>query len=93
MHIFFAFILLIGYIVGRLGHFFYGDKVDFLHHWIYGLLIVLLGFIIDFENSLNSVALISFGLGCFISDFYDFLKFRIYGRDVHFGKKNFLGFD
>ena len=73
-----------GYILGRIGDYFAGHW-DFFHHWIYGFLFVVMGF-------LSSPYFIYFGVGLIISDFKDLLHFRIYGPDVK-TKKNFWGFD
>ncbi len=83
---------LIGYLIGRIGHYYYGHKYDFLHHWIYGIILVIVGILADFEKSSTSFLLVSFGFGLFISDFKDFKNLKFYGRDTH-PEKKFLGFD
>jgi hypothetical protein len=82
-----------GYAVGRLGHVTNNKRRYRPHHWIYGLLLILLGSLIHFHNIFIVVSMISFGFGCFISDLYDFLDFKIIAPDSLRKKKSFFGFD
>lgn len=66
--------LFIGFTIGRVGDK-YGGHLNLPHHWIYGLFLIMLGFII------NNPHIIFFGLGCFISDLKDFLHLRFWGKD------------
>jgi hypothetical protein len=84
---------MVGYSIGRIGHVKLGSKIDFLHHWIYGLILVLVGVLMDFDSKAWSYVLVFSGIGVFISDFYDFLDFRIWGADPPAPKKYFFGFD
>lgn len=88
----FSFSLFIGYLIGRTGHFICGHKIDFLHHWIYGLILIAVGFIIQLENSNLEWGISMLGLGVFISDIKDFVNLKFYGRDTHPVRK-FWGFD
>lgn len=72
-------ILFLGYLIGRAGHFFFGDKIDFLHHWIYGLIILAIG--IAFFQKPWEIYLISFGFSLTLSDLNDLLHFKFFGRD------------
>jgi hypothetical protein len=70
---------LAGFGLGRIGDKYFG-YVNFMHHWIYGLVLILIG--IFFIKSLTGIALISFGIGHFLSDLDDFLNFRVWGADI-----------
>lgn len=83
-----AFIL--GYLIGRAGHFFLGDKINFFHHWIYGLIILAIG--IAFFQKPWEVYLISFGFSLTLSDLNDLVHFKFFGRDKLKIKK-FWGID
>jgi hypothetical protein len=71
----------VGFVAGRIGHYFGGSdngifsKLN-VHHWIYGLIIIVLVIIIKFKNSKYITA---FGIGVFVSDLNDFLNFRFIG--------------
>jgi MFS family permease len=69
---------LAGFAAGRIGDR-HGGHVNAPHHWIYGLLMVVFGFIF-FSNWLFW-AIASFGIGLFISDLEDFLKGKVWGVD------------
>ncbi len=77
-------ICFIGYLIGRAGDYFAGHW-DFFHHWIYGVIFVIIGFFI-------STYFIFFGIGLIISDLKDMAEFRIYGPDKK-SKVNFWGID
>ncbi len=68
----------LGFALGRLGHI-YGGQINGPHHWIYGLILIIIGVIL-YKTDLGKM-LMAFGLGVFVSDFKDFLAFRIYGVD------------
>ena len=73
-----------GYIVGRIGDW-YGGHLNFFHHWVYGIILIIAGLLIhDY--------VILFGIGLFISDFKDFYNFEFYGPDKKI-KKRFWWFD
>jgi putative Mn2+ efflux pump MntP len=82
-------IAFIGYAVGRVTHIYWG-YIKSPHHWIYGLILIILG-LIFYKNFLGLV-IFSFGVGHFISDFNDFLNLKFYGRDEE-GIKKFWGVD
>ena len=81
----------VGYVIGRAGHVF-GGHIKTLHHWIYGLLLIILGgFGVYYRMSLGVAALL-FGIGLFVSDLKDFLALKVYGADED-GPKWFWGID
>ncbi|MCD4705289.1 hypothetical protein K8R66_04420 [bacterium] len=69
---------LIGFAIGRLGDK-YGGHLNAPHHWIYGLVLVIVGVV--YVNNWVGILSVSFGIGHFISDFDDFLHMRIWGVD------------
>lgn len=80
-----------GYIIGRLGHMttaYFNPNSP--HHWIYGLILVVVG-IIYWHEPLAKYALF-FGVGLFISDLKDFLDLKFIGPDEP-GPKKFWGID
>ncbi len=83
-------ILFTGYLIGRVSHFFFGDKIDFLHHWIYGLIILTAGIAL-FPRPWG-IYLISFGSSLTLSDLNDMIHFKFFGRDRQKNKK-FWGID
>lgn len=87
--LFYILIAFIGYAVGRIGHIYLGHIKSF-HHWIYGLILMILGLI--FRNNFIGLLAFSFGSGHFISDFKDFLHLKFYGVDEE-GEKKFWGID
>ncbi len=70
----------VGFALGRCGDKL-GGHLFGPHHWLYGLFFVLMGTV--FYNHFWGIAVISFGIGHFISDLNDFLHLRFYGYDVH----------
>ena len=70
--------IFIGFAVGRLGDK-WGGHLNAPHHWIYGLILIILGVI--YLNSYLGIVLLSLGLGHFTSDFDDFLHMKIWGVD------------
>jgi hypothetical protein len=87
--LFYLLVAFIGYAIGRIGHI-YGGQIRSPHHWIYGLVLMILGLI--FYQNFWGLAAIAFGVGHFISDFKDFLDLKFFGRDEE-GEKKFWGID
>jgi DMSO/TMAO reductase YedYZ heme-binding membrane subunit len=87
--LFYIFVAFIGYAIGRICHIYWG-YMNTPHHWIYGLILMIVG-LIFYKHFLGLLAF-SFGLGHFISDFKDFLGFKIISPDEE-GKKRFWGID
>jgi hypothetical protein len=83
------FVAFVGYAIGRFGHIF-GGHLNTPHHWIYGLLLIVFGFI--YIEKFYGDIILYFGTGHFISDFKDFLKMKFFGRDED-GVKKFWGID
>jgi hypothetical protein len=77
-------IAFIGYLIGRIGDYFAGHW-DFFHHWIYGILFIIIGIIFE-------VYFISFGIGLIVSDLKDMLCFKVFGPDEKTIKR-FWGID
>ncbi|MBU4367998.1 hypothetical protein KKC49_04015 [Patescibacteria group bacterium] len=73
-----------GYIIGRIGHIM-GGHLKTLHHWIYGLFLVVVGGI--FWREFWGLLVLFFGIGLFISDFKDFLDLKFYGVDENVLKR------
>lgn len=73
----------IGYVIGRWGdnylNFWIRDPKWIPDHWIYGLIIMIIGVFL-LKNNLE-LWVFSFGLGLFISDLKDFLHLKFYGSD------------
>jgi hypothetical protein len=85
----YIFIIFIGYAIGRVGHIYFG-YMNAPHHWILGFILIILGLI--FRKHFLGLLILYFGIGYFISDFNDFLNFKIIGAD-DFGIKKFWGID
>lgn len=73
----------LGYVIGRWGdnylNFWIGDPHWLPDHWIYGLILMVIGsFMIE---SYWGPYIFSAGLGHFISDLKDFLNLKFYGSD------------
>jgi len=81
--------LILGYITGRIGDYFAGHW-NFFHHWVYGIILLIIG--IFYRNNFFLVYSASFGVGLIISDLDDLLHLRIYGPDKKKEKK-FWGFN
>ena len=79
----FLFFGFLGYLIGRWGDnyliFWMGDTGWTPDHWIYGFLLIPVGFYF-FDNPL-SWYITFFGLGILISDLKDFLNLKFYGSD------------
>ena len=87
--LFYIFIAFVGYAIGRIGHI-YGGHLNTPDHWIYGLILMILGFVF-YEHILGLLAFY-FAIGHFISDFKDFLHLKFIGPDKVIEKK-FWGID
>ena len=72
-----------GYLVGRCGDYvsdyWLNDPAWAPHHWIYGLVLMIVG-VFYLKSSLGLWA-VFFGFGVFISDLKDFLDFKFIGKD------------
>ncbi|MDO8513297.1 MAG: hypothetical protein Q7S37_02245 [bacterium] len=66
------------YAVGRISHILGGD-LNVPHHWIYGVLSIIIGLI--FYKHDWGKWLIAFGLGMVISDFKDMIGCKFVGPD------------
>ena len=73
----------LGYLIGRWSdsylNIWIGDPAWLPHHWIYGLILMIIG-IFFFKNNLE-IWIFSFGLGLFISDLKDFLDLKFFEPD------------
>lgn len=79
----------VSYAVGRISHI-YGGHLKAPHHWIYGLILMILG--AAFHRHNLGKAVFYFGVGLFISDLEDFLQLKFFGVDEP-GPKRFWGID
>ena len=68
----------LGFVLGRVGHI-YGGQIKSLHHWIYGLILMIAGLIL--HKSFCGLWIFAFGLGLFVSDLKDFMEMKFYGVD------------
>ena len=68
----------VGFAIGRFGDK-YGGHLNAPHHWIYGLVLIVVGII--YVNNWVGILSLFFGVGHFVSDFDDFLHMRIWGVD------------
>ncbi|MBU4221964.1 MAG: hypothetical protein KKA10_10140 [Euryarchaeota archaeon] len=73
-----------GYAVGRIAHMHGGRSTPSIHHWIPGVLLIIIGW--------KSVPVMLFGLGLVVSDLNDFMNLRIYGI-AKVEKYSFWGID
>ena len=72
----------LGYLIGRWGDYylnFWMKDPPAPHHWIYGLILMIIGSFY-LKNNLG-LWTIFFGAGLFISDLKDFLDFKFFGKD------------
>ena len=73
----------LGYIIGRLGDYYFvfwmKDPEWAPHHWIYGLILTIIGFFL--LNNIWGMWIFFFGIGLFVSDLKDFLDFKFIGAD------------
>ena len=74
--LFYILMAFVAYVIGRIGHVYWGH-LRTPHHWIYGLILMILGLI--FYEKFSGLLMFSLGTGHFISDFKDFLHFRLLG--------------
>ena len=85
-------VVFMGYIVGRWAHYclnvWLKNPSWAPHHWIYGLILMIVGLI--FYREFIGLLVFSFGLGHFISDLKDFLQLEFIGADKE-GEKKFWG--
>lgn len=77
------------YAIGRVSHIL-GGHLKSPHHWIYGLLLLIVGLI--YMNYSWSVYAVAFGVGFIISDLKDMIDLKFYGVDDVKVKK-FWGID
>jgi len=78
-----------GYTIGRVGHIL-GGHLYAPHHWIYGVLAMIIGIIFISEDW--GKWLLAFGIGHTISDAKDMKDLKFIGRDEP-GPKKFWGID
>ena len=84
------FLVLFGaYSVGRIGHIL-GGHLKAPHHWIYGMLALVVGIVL--HSKWFGIYLILFGIGHIISDLKDMIELKFYGVDDVEVKK-FWGID
>lgn len=67
-----------GYALGRIGHIVGGNIWWIPHHWIFGVIIAIIPLFIKKISWGIKLVIILFALGIFISDFKDFLDFKIF---------------
>lgn len=79
----FIFAAFLGYIIGRWAdnylNIWIHDPIWVPHHWIYGLILMVIGFFY-LKDSLGIWAT-CFGTGVLISDLQDFLDFKVFAKD------------
>jgi len=83
----------IAYFLGRIGDR-YGGHLEGIHHWIYGaiLMVIGFGFISPVTHPYWYIVFVASGAGAFISDLNDFFHLRIFGPDEK-ETNNFWDFD
>jgi hypothetical protein len=73
----------LGYLIGRFSdnyvNIWIGDPKWIPHHWIFGLILMIIG-IVCFKNNLE-IWIFSFGAGLFVSDLKDFLDLKFFAPD------------
>jgi len=84
-------IAFIGFAIGRVSHI-YGGEIKSPHHWIYGVILIIIGIILWFYKSEWSLYVIFFGVGLTISDLKDMIDLKFYGVDPP-GPKKFWHID
>ena len=82
-------ILFASYTIGRIGHIL-GGHLKAPHHWIYGVIALIVGIILYYQEA--GIYLMLFGIGFIISDFKDMIELKFYGVDDAKVKK-FWGID
>lgn len=84
------FLVLFGaYAIGRISHIL-GGHLKTPHHWIYGVIAVIVGLI--FHQDSLGIYVVMFGLGLVISDLKDMIQLKFYGID-DVEEKKFWGID
>jgi hypothetical protein len=81
----------LGFTAGRIGHI-YGGQLNVPHHWIYGVLAIILGIVLTILKKEAGPYLITFGVGLTLSDTIDMFELRILGPDT-VSKVVFWGID
>ena len=79
-----------GYAISRIGHI-YGGHLRTPHHWIYGVLAIIVGAI--FFNEVWAPWIIAFGIGHAMSDAKDMLAFQFDLKPDQVRVKKFWGID
>jgi len=82
-------IAIVSYAIGRISHVL-GGQLNTPHHWIYGVIAVLVGII--FYRQWWGIYLIALGIGFIVSDFKDMIELKFYGPDEP-GIRIFWGID
>ncbi len=85
----YSLVAFVSYAAGRVGHIFLGET-NGLHHWIPGLILVIIGII--FKDKWWGYYLIAIGVGQVVSDFLDMIHLKVWGRDP-VGPKKFWHID
>lgn len=78
LYIIYISVLFISYAIGRIGHIL-GGHLNTPHHWIYGVISLIVGII--FYKEKWGIFLILIGLGFIISDFKDMIDLKFFGVD------------
>jgi len=76
--IYYFFTLFVGYAMGRIGHIVGGDISWIPHHWIFGLIIIIVPFFFKKVSKKTKISILLFGLGVLFSDFRDFLRLETF---------------
>lgn len=84
-------VVFIGFAIGRVGHIL-GGQLNAPHHWIYGVLFIIISVVLWFYKKEWSLYFICFGLGLTISDLKDMLDLKFWGVD-NVEIKKFWGID
>ncbi|RJO60093.1 hypothetical protein C4544_07055 [candidate division WS5 bacterium] len=84
-------VLFTGYVIGRLSHIL-GGQINGPHHWIFGIILIIIGVALLFYKKEWSLYLIFFGVGLTISDLRDMLELKFWGVDPP-GPKRFWHID
>ncbi|HPI67074.1 MAG TPA: hypothetical protein PKZ16_00805 [bacterium] len=71
-------VIFFSYAIGRITHIYAGHW-NTPHHWIYGIIALVVGIIFYKKNW--GIYLILFGLGLIISDFKDMLSLKFFDPD------------
>lgn len=79
------------YSIGRVSHIL-GGQLNTPHHWIYGVILIIIGIVLWFYKREWSLYFIFFGLGLTISDLKDMIDLKFWGVD-DVEVKRFWGID